>query len=80
MICPAYNIPFGPPPQSIIGTVNNTVQFQPNLYHKILFKKNRILTQLKLGIKTLIALSKGQKRQIMVNRDKFIPKEAKNDK
>lgn len=80
VICPAYNIPFGPSPQSIIGTVNNTVQFQPNLYHKILFKKNRILTQLKLGIKTLIALSKGQKRQIMVNRDKFIPKEAKNDK
>lgn len=77
VICPAYNIPFGQPPQSIIGAVKNTVPFKPSLYHKILFRKNRILTQIKLGIKTLMALSKGQKRQIQVNREKFLPQESK---
>lgn len=77
VICPAYNIPFGQPPQSIIGAVKNTVPFKPSLYHKILFRKNRILTQIKLGIKTLMALSKGQKRQIRVNREKFLPQENK---
>lgn len=72
VICPAYNIPVEQPPQSIILNSQNTLQFQPKLYHKILFRKNRIVTQLKLGIKTLIGLLKGTRRQVMVNQEKFL--------
>lgn len=80
VICPAYNIPIEQPPKSIILNSQNTLQFQPNLYHKILFRKNRILTQLKLGIKTLISLSKGKNRQIAVNQNKFLTQKTKQKK
>lgn len=72
VICPAYDVPIEAPPHSIIGAVQNTVDFTPTLWHKLHFKKNRILTQLMLGFKTLWALSKGVKRQISVRREKFL--------
>lgn len=74
VICPAYNIPVETPPVSLIGAIKNTVAFEPTLTHRMHFKKNRIITQLHLGITTLIALSKGIKRQIAVDRDKFLNK------
>lgn len=72
VICPAYDVPIEMPPVSLIGAIKNTVPFEPTLTHKIQFKKNRIITQLHAGIRTLIALSKGVKRQIAVDRQKFI--------
>lgn len=75
VICPAYDIPVEQPPVSLIGAIKNTVPFEPTLSHRIQFKKNRILTQLQLGIRTLMARSKGVKRQIAVDRQKFINKE-----
>ncbi|WP_323841352.1 MULTISPECIES: glycosyltransferase family 25 protein [unclassified Moraxella] len=59
-------------PHSIIGAIKNTIDFQPTLRHKLGFKKNRIFTQIKLGIKTIKALLLGEKREILVNRDKFL--------
>ncbi|MFC0819814.1 glycosyltransferase family 25 protein [Moraxella marmotae] len=72
VICPAYDVPIDTPPISLIGAIKNTVDFKPSLRHRLQFKKNRILTQIRLGIRTLIALSKGQKRTIAVDRDKFL--------
>lgn len=72
VICPAYDVPIEMPPVSLIGAIKNTVPFEPTLAHRMQFKKNRIITQLHLGILTLIALSKGVKRQIAVDRQKFI--------
>lgn len=72
VICPAYDIPVEQPPVSLIGAIKNTVPFEPTFAHKVQFKKNRILAQLQLGIRTLIASIKGIKRQIAVDRQKFI--------
>ncbi|VEG13285.1 glycosyltransferase family 25 protein [Moraxella cuniculi] len=72
VICPAYDVSIKTPPVSLIGAIKNTVPFEQTLAHKIQFKKNRIATQLHLGIRTLIALSRGVKRQIAVDRQKFI--------
>lgn len=71
VICPAYDIPVEIPPVSLIGAIKNTVDFQPTLLHRLQFKKNRVLEQMRLGIRTLMALIKGEKRTINVNRDKF---------
>lgn len=72
VICPAYDIPVETPPHSIIGAIKNTIDFQPTLRHKLVFKKNRIFTQIKLGIKIIKALLLGEKREILVNREKFL--------
>lgn len=71
VICPAYDIPVETPPVSLIGAIKNTVAFEPTLMHRIQFKNNRIKTQIQLGVRTLMALAKGTKRQIAVNRQKF---------
>lgn len=74
VICSAYDIPVETPPVSLIGAINNTVAFQPTLLHRLQFKKNRVIEQIRLGIRTLMALTKGEKRAINVNREKFLSK------
>lgn len=72
VICPFYDVPIQSPPVSLIRTLPNHSDFHPNLLWRCQFKKNRILTQISLGLRTLMALAKGKKRTIAVNKDKFI--------
>ncbi|MFL1731611.1 glycosyltransferase family 25 protein [Moraxella oculi] len=79
VICPDYGIPVEMPPKSLIGAIQNTVAISPNFWHRCLFKKNRIIEQLKLGLRTIKAVRMGVKRQINVNHDKFLSKKARRE-
>ncbi|MFB6349602.1 glycosyltransferase family 25 protein [Moraxella sp. ZJ142] len=69
--CALYGIAITHASNSMIGQIQNTISFQPTLWQKIRFKKNRIITQISLGFRTIAALIQGEKRQIDVNTDKF---------
>lgn len=71
IICPAYNVPVYMQAVSIIGAIQNTVHIRPTVWQKLQFRKNRIITQIRLGIKTLRALCNGEKRNIKVVSQKF---------
>lgn len=71
--CHLHNIPFDEfPIQSMIGVIKNTFDFKLTLLQKLQLKRNRIIGQLLLGIRTLKALSKGVKRRIIVDNQRFI--------
>lgn len=72
VVCSSYNIKTKNSLNSIILTTKNTLSLTPTAYQKIIFKKNRLLTQISLGIRTVLSLKKGIRRQIKVNKDKFI--------
>lgn len=70
--CSDYGVPFHAYPlSSMIGAISNTHSVQLTTSQKLTLKKNRIIAQLTLGIRTLIALCKGTKRMITVRAEKF---------
>lgn len=70
--CQMYGVPFDDYElKSLIGTINNQLTIKPTFWQKIILKKNRIIAQIALGFRTLSALSKGIKREIFVDKDKF---------
>ena len=56
---------------SLIGSIKNKIEIQLSLIQKIILKKNRVVGQITLGIKILITLIKGNKREITVKPERF---------
>ena len=69
--CPEYKVPCKYIHESVIAQVKNKLNFDLTLHEKSQFKMRRIKTQITLGLRQVACLSKGIKREILVDPSRF---------